>query len=88
MAEVLQTTLQNLKLISQTEKLKKINKEADFNYNYYIVHGKNWYLRIIPRFIDRAGFELGTGLSVNIIDPEIAAEELSELMKSKKMYNV
>lgn len=81
LGEVLQITLQNLKLISVTEKLKKINKEADFNYNYYIFHGKNWYLRIIPRFIDRAGFELGTGLSVNIIDPEIAAEELAKLMK-------
>ena len=47
-----------------------------FVYNYYIYHGQNWFLRIIPRFIHRAGFELGTGLSVNIIDPKDAATEL------------
>lgn len=44
-----------------------------FAYNYYISPQKNWYLRIIPRFITRAGFELGTGLSVNIVDPFDAA---------------
>lgn len=47
-----------------------------FVYNYYIYHGKNWFLRIIPRAVHRAGFELGTGLSVNIIDPTTAAEML------------
>lgn len=44
-------------------------------YNYYLYHGTDWYLRIIPRLIHRAGFELGTGLSVNIVDPAIAAQE-------------
>lgn len=81
LAEVLQKTLQKLKTVSQSEKILKINKEGDFNYNFYIYHGKNWYLRIIPRFIHRAGFELGTGLSVNIVDPQDAAKELAELMK-------
>jgi len=47
-------------------------------YNFYIHHGENWYLRIIPRTIHRAGFELGTGLSVNIVDPAEAAEVLRE----------
>ncbi len=45
-------------------------------YNFYIHHGKDWYIRIIPRLIHRAGFELGTGLSVNIVDPADAAEVL------------
>lgn len=44
-----------------------------FGYNYYISPKENWYFRIIPRFIHRAGFELGTGLSVNIVDPTDAA---------------
>lgn len=48
------------------------------NYNYYIFPGEKWYLRIIPRLVDRAGFELGTGLSVNIKDPTEAARELKE----------
>lgn len=47
-------------------------------YNFYIHHGKDWYIRIIPRLVHRAGFELGTGLSVNTIDPVDAAEALKE----------
>ena len=46
-----------------------------FGYNYYIYPHANWYLRIIPRFVHRAGFELGTGLNVNIVDPTTAALE-------------
>ena len=30
---------------------------------------------LIPRFVKRAGFELGTGLSVNIVDPVNASLE-------------
>lgn len=63
--------------------LQKILKKLgtlfpEFYYNYYIYPGENWYLRIIPRLVDRAGFELGTGLSVNIKDPTEAARELKE----------
>ncbi len=47
-------------------------------YNFYIHHGKDWYLRIIPRLVHRAGFELGTGIQVNIVDPADAAEALRE----------
>lgn len=49
--------------------------EQDVPYNYYVYHGVDWYLRIIPRLVHRAGFELGTGLSVNIVDPAVAAQE-------------
>jgi UDPglucose--hexose-1-phosphate uridylyltransferase len=47
-----------------------------FGYNFYIYPKENWYLRIIPRFIHKAGFELGTGLNVNIVDPKTAAVDL------------
>lgn len=50
-------------------------------YNYIIHFGQDWYLRIIPRLIHRAGFELGTGVSVNIIDPADAAEILRQEVK-------
>lgn len=50
-------------------------------YNFYIHFGQDWYLRFIPRLIHRAGFELGTGLSVNIMDPADAAEILKEEVK-------
>lgn len=54
------------------------SKEDHFVYNYYLYHGKNWFLRIIPRVIYRAGFELGTGLSVNVVDPTVAAERMKK----------
>lgn len=69
------------------KRMKEIYAESSlisvpFGYNYYIYPGKDWYLRLIPRFIHRAGFELGTGLSVNIIDPAEAALEMKGIGKS------
>lgn len=55
--------------------------DKDVPYNYYIYHGADWYLRIIPRLVHRAGFELGTGLSVNIVDPAKAAEEYKQALQ-------
>ena len=39
----------------------------------------NWYLRIIPRFIERAGFELSTGLMVNSKPAKEASDELKKI---------
>lgn len=72
------------KLVNKLEQIYKDNQAFEavdkathpFGYNYYIYPKEDWYIRIIPRFIHRAGFELGTGLSVNIIDPVDAAREL------------
>lgn len=50
----------------------------NLSYNFYIAPGDLWYLRIIPRLMERAGLELGTGLHVNTIDPSRAAEELKK----------
>lgn len=52
-------------------------------YNFYIHHGNNWYIRIVPRLVHRAGFELGTGIQVNIIDPADAAESLRQEAEEK-----
>ncbi|MDO8451424.1 MAG: DUF4931 domain-containing protein [bacterium] len=62
-------------------KIERVHEGQGFMYNYYIYHGADWFVRIIPRFVHRAGFELGTGLNVNITDPARAAEELRELRK-------
>lgn len=53
-----------------------MRKFPSMSYNYYIYPGQEWYLRLIPRLVTRAGFELGTGLNVNIADPAMVAEEL------------
>lgn len=76
LAKVLQNSLKRLVIRYNDASLKKTYPNLPFAYNYYIHHGQNWFIRIIPRLIHRAGFELGTGLSVNIIDPTEAAKEL------------
>ncbi|MCX7881588.1 MAG: hypothetical protein N2482_03735, partial [Patescibacteria group bacterium] len=82
LAMIVQQTLKNLKKISQKKNLIK----NSFAYNFYIYPKENWYLRIIPRLVHRAGFELGTGLSVNIVDPITAAQDLKGL--EEKMERV
>lgn len=68
-AKMLQETLQKI-----------IERFPGMSYNYYIFPVEHWYLRLIPRLVNRAGFELGTGLSVNIADPTIVAQELRKAM--------
>ncbi|OGK35241.1 hypothetical protein A3A93_05530 [Candidatus Roizmanbacteria bacterium RIFCSPLOWO2_01_FULL_38_12] len=72
LAEIFQTIMKRLRQLHTT----RSKTHEDFSYNFYIHPKENWYLRIIPRFVYRAGFELGTGLSVNISDPEDVAKEL------------
>jgi UDPglucose--hexose-1-phosphate uridylyltransferase len=80
LAMVLQTVLKKLEKIYLVSTIKpKDRSDNAFVYNYYIYHGANWFIRIIPRFIHRAGFELGTGLNVNVVDPSQAAEEIKNI---------
>lgn len=77
LSKILKSTICRLKGCYDNADTVAIRKDMPFAYNFYIFHGHSWYLRIIPRFIHRAGFELGTGLSVNIVDPEDAATNLA-----------
>lgn len=79
LARVLKRALGRLQSIYDDPTLAGIHAGIPFGYNFYIYHGINWYIRIIPRFIHRAGFELGTGLNVNVVDPVRAAEELQKI---------
>ncbi len=80
LAGILQKLLQKMeKIYGQSDIKPKDRSDNAFVYNFYIYHGVNWFIRIIPRFIHRAGFELGTGLNVNIIDPLSAAKEIAEM---------
>lgn len=38
----------------------------------------HWWVEVLPRISVVAGFELGTGLAVNTVDPEVAARRLLE----------
>lgn len=44
-------------------------------YDYY-----HWHIEILPRYSTWAGFELGTGVEINTVVPEIAAKELREVI--------
>lgn len=79
LALILQNALKRLSTKYAQKEMKQIHANAPFAYNFYIHHAKDWFIRIIPRLIHRAGFELGTGLSVNTIDPSLAARELKEV---------
>jgi UDPglucose--hexose-1-phosphate uridylyltransferase len=37
----------------------------------------HWHVHVLPKVTTRAGFELGTGVLINIVTPEQAAEELN-----------
>lgn len=79
LANILQTVLKKLEKIYLPSTIKPKDRfDSAFVYNYYIYHGTNWFIRVIPRFIHRAGFELGTGLNVNVVDPVDAAKEIKE----------
>lgn len=73
-------------LKSMLIRLKKVHdasahySKKPFGYNFYIYPYENWYLRIIPRFSERAGFELSTGIMVNSVDPKKASEELEKTL--------
>ncbi|ALV33170.1 galactose-1-phosphate uridylyltransferase [Streptomyces sp. CdTB01] len=62
---------------------------GDVPYNYALISAPNgeeatayfaWHLQIAPRLTEPAGFELGTGISVNPLPPEQAAASLRRAM--------
>jgi len=48
-----------------------VEKDPTINYDYY-----HWHIEIVPKIKVDAGFELGTGLFVDPIDPDKAAADL------------
>lgn len=78
LASVLQKALKKIKKILSTSNAPFHQANEPFVFNYYIYHGIDWFIRIIPRAVHRAGFELGTGLNVNIMDPTESAKILAE----------
>lgn len=67
--------------------LRKIRKNLhDPDYNFFIhtasvkdkkTHAQyHWHIEIIPKISQKAGFELGTGIEINSVDPDDAAKLL------------
>lgn len=79
LSQVLQRALQRIRDAQNRGYLRSVHEPGVFVYNFYISHAENWFIRITPRFVHRAGFELGTGLNVNVTDPTEAARILKEV---------
>ncbi len=75
-AGVFQNALKRIEYVLKDPAVPFKQANEPFVYNYYIYHGTHWFIRITPRAVHRAGFELGTGLNVNVVDPTDAAERL------------
>lgn len=39
-------------------------------------HDFSWHIKVFPRFATFAGFEIGSGVTINSLPPEVAAQEL------------
>lgn len=76
LSKILQSTIKKLKKIHSNN---SHYSKKPFGYNYYI-SPNDWYLRIIPRFMERAGFELSTGIMVNSVEARRASEELKSII--------
>ena len=89
LAVILQSMILKLKKIH--DKNPHYSKKP-FGYNFYILipsvipaeagiqnTSNAWDLRIIPRFMERAGFELSTGIMVNSVEAKRASEELRNI---------
>lgn len=80
--------LQDLAMILKDALARIYHGLKDPNFNYYLhtaplEKGKNydfshWHLKILPRLSVRAGFELGTGIIINVVPPENAATFLRD----------
>lgn len=43
----------------------------------YRSHGEfHWHMHVVPKLTTQAGFEMGTGIPINIVAPEIATQDL------------
>jgi UDPglucose--hexose-1-phosphate uridylyltransferase len=47
---------------------------------YRATSAYHWHVHILPCLTTRAGFELGTGVMINVVGPEKAAEDLREAL--------
>ncbi len=84
--EAEETELQGVILALQTALVRLEKKLHDPDYNFLIHtapvenkrrhHHYKWHIEIIPKLNVDAGFELGTGIEINTVDPDDAAKIL------------
>ncbi len=74
-------------LKSTLDALKNLVNDPPYNYGIHLAIQKDasdyyhWHLEVYPRLSIWAGFEKSTGMYINTITPETAADELRKLIK-------
>jgi UDPglucose--hexose-1-phosphate uridylyltransferase len=68
--------------------LKKLVNDPPYNYGFHLAINKNankhyhWHLEVYPKLAIWAGFEKSTGIYINTITPETAAQALRKIISS------
>jgi UDPglucose--hexose-1-phosphate uridylyltransferase len=68
--------------------LKKLVNDPPYNYGFHIAPNKDvgkhfhWHLEVYPKLAIWAGFEKSTGMYINTVTPETAAESLKKAVSS------
>ncbi len=69
-----------------TEHLGDIAYNVVFHSAPYRATGMyHWHIHVLPNLTTRAGFELGTGVLINVVSPERAAEDLRDALEKIAM---
>jgi len=90
---LLDMTQKEVKTFAETLKLclsglKKLVNDPPYNYAFHLAINKNarkyyhWHLEVYPKLAIWAGFEKSTGIYINTVTPEVAAESLRKTISS------
>lgn len=73
--------------------LKKLVNDPPYNYGFHLAINKDaneyyhWHLEVYPKLAIWAGFEKSTGIYINTVTPEAAAESLKKTISGKMESN-
>lgn len=73
------------------EGLRTLVNDPPYNYGFHLTLDKNagayyhWHLEVYPKLSIWAGFELSTGIYINTVTPETAAESLRKTISSQNL---
>jgi UDPglucose--hexose-1-phosphate uridylyltransferase len=92
-ATLLDMSKGDVKALAETLKaclggLKKLVNDPPYNYGFHLASDKDasdyyhWHLEVYPRLAIWAGFEKSTGMYINTVTPEAAAEHLRKTISS------
>ena len=65
-------------------RLRSLLKDVSYNLVFHSsphLHDStfHWHAHVLPKVTTRAGFELGTGVLINVVPPEQAAQDLNSI---------